>query len=145
MDFHQLLAFAVEHDASDVHIQTGLPPQLRTGGILKGTNLPAVAEEQVRDFILSIAPKRLHDNIEDRMTVGMDFSYAAPGLSRFRCSSYRQLGTPGISMRIIKSRIRSVAELHLPGVINDIALAGRGLTLVTGTTGSGKSPTLAAM
>jgi twitching motility protein PilT len=75
----------------------------------------------------------------------MDFSYAMPGVSRFRCSAYRQLGLPGISMRIIKSKIRNVAELHLPNVVNEIALAGRGLTLVTGTTGSGKSTTLAAM
>src|SRR5205085_7383621 len=68
-----------------------------------------------------------------------------PGLTRFRCSAYRQLGLPGISMRIIKSKIRSVAELNLPPVVSEIALAGRGLTLVTGTTGSGKSTTLAAM
>jgi twitching motility protein PilT len=145
MDFGELLAFAVEHDASDVHIQAGLPPQLRIGGLLRATNVPATTEDQVRNFIIAIAPKRFQENVDDRMTAGMDFSYAAPGLSRFRCSAYRQLGLPGISMRIIKSKIRSVAELHLPNVINDIALAGRGLTLVTGTTGSGKSTTLAAM
>ena len=83
------------------------------------------------------------------MTIGSPpawtFSYASPELSRFRCSAYRQLGEAGISMRVIKGRILTINELHLPGVIGEIALNGRGLTLVTGTTGSGKSTTLASM
>src|SRR5581483_9180130 len=102
-------------------------------------------DEEVRNFIQSIVPARFKDNLEDRLLKGLDFSYAAPGLSRFRCSAYRQLGEAGITMRVIKGRILSVEELHLPPVINEIALNGRGLTLVTGTTGSGKSTTLASM
>src|SRR5947207_13242687 len=98
MDFQSLLRFAVDHGASDVHIQAGLPPALRIGGILKGTTLPAVGAEELTNVIVSIAPKRFQDNIEDRLTAGMDFGYAAPNISRFRCSAYRHLGPAGISL-----------------------------------------------
>jgi twitching motility protein PilT len=145
MDFHALLQFAVSHDASDVHLQAGLRPIVRIGGLVKSTDQPALTDEQVLKFISEIAPARFRDNIEDRMVKGLDLSYAIPGVSRFRCSAYRQLGMSGISMRIIKSKIRTIEELHLPPVVSEIALSQRGLTLLTGTTGSGKSTTLAAM
>ena len=145
MDFQLLLRFAVENDASDIHIQAGLPPCLRIGGILRTTSEAPMSDESVRAFIASIAPQRFLDNIGERLASGMDFSYAPPELTRFRCSAYRQLGGAGMTMRIIKARIPSLAELHLPAVIGDIAQSSRGLTLVTGTTGSGKSTTLAAM
>src|SRR3954471_16569415 len=87
MDFQQLLRFAVDHDASDIHIQAGLPPNLRIGGLLRATSVPAVTDEELHGFIQAIAPKRLHDNLDDRITSGLDFSYAMPGLSRFRCSA----------------------------------------------------------
>jgi twitching motility protein PilT len=145
MDFHALLRFAVEHDASDVHIQAGLPPHVRMGGILKAINQPPLSDEEVRNFLASIAPARYRDTLDDRLVAGLDFSYAAPGLSRFRCSAYRQLGHAGVAMRIIKARIPSIPELHLPSVVGTIGNAQRGLTLVTGTTGSGKSTTLAAI
>jgi twitching motility protein PilT len=145
MDFNKLLQFAVERDASDIHIQAGLKPIVRIGGILHPVDLSPVTEQELRGFLQSIVPSRLNDQLDDRLAAGLDFSYAHPALSRFRCSAYRQLGEPGISMRIIKSKIRSIPELHLPPVVNEITLSGRGLTLVTGTTGSGKSTTLAAM
>ena len=145
MDFLALLRFAVEHDASDVHIQAGLPPHLRMGGILKAINQPGLTDDQVRAFIAAVVPARYRENLDERLVAGLDFSYAAPGLSRFRCSAYRQLGHAGVAMRIIKNRIPSIPELHLPSVVGTIANAQRGLTLVTGTTGSGKSTTLAAM
>jgi len=145
MEFAKLLQFAVEHDASDIHIQAGLKANLRIGGILRAVDAPPVIHEALHEFIKSIVPARLSDRLDERLTAGLDFSYAAPGLSRFRCSAYRQLGEAGISMRVIKSKIRTVAELHLPPAISEIAFSGRGLTLVTGTTGSGKSTTLAAM
>jgi len=99
----------------------------------------------LHQFLRTIAPARFHEGLDDRITAGLDFSYAMPSVSRFRCSAYRQLGSVGVSMRVIKSRIRSLAELQVPPVVAEIALARRGLTLVTGTTGSGKSTTLAAM
>jgi twitching motility protein PilT len=145
MEFQRLLRFAVEHDASDVHIQAGLAPSVRIGGIIRHTDQPPISDEAARAFIKSIAPLRFQEDFDERIVRGMDFSYSIAGFARFRCSAYSHLSTAGIVMRIIKSRIPSVAELHLPGVINDIALAQHGLTLVTGTTGSGKSTTLAAM
>ena len=145
MEFERLLRFAVEQNASDIHIQAGLKPILRLGGIIRVTDVPAVSDDQVRAFIKHMAPTRFHANIDDRIIAGLDFSYALQGASRFRCSAYQHLGVAGISMRIIKSKIPSIAELHLPPVIGEIAQAHRGLTLLTGTTGSGKSTTLAAM
>ncbi len=146
MDFQSLMRFAAERGASDIHIQAGLSPKLRIQGILHTVDQPVLTDEQLHQFIASIAPPRLRENLDDRLTAGLDFSYAAPGICRFRCSAYRQLGNAGISMRLIKSKIPTHrATAILPEVINDIALSGRGLTLVTGTTGSGKSTTLAAM
>jgi twitching motility protein PilT len=145
MDMQQLLRFAVEHKASDLHVQAGLPPKVRIGGVIRVVNLPAIADEQVREFVASIAPKRLLDNMDERLFKGMDFSYSLPGLSRFRCSAYKQLGSPGIVMRVVLGKIPTIDELNLPSVVGQIALSRRGLTLVTGTTGSGKTTTLASM
>lgn len=140
-----LLKFGVTNNASDVHIQAGLPPRVRIGGIIRTVNLPAVPDEQVRNFIQSIAPPRTRENFDQHLFRGMDFSYSIPELARFRCSAYQHLGQSGVAMRIVRGKIPTIAELNLPAVINDIAVSRRGLTLVTGTTGSGKSTTLASM
>src|SRR4051812_38977133 len=103
MDFDRLLRFAVEHDASDVHIQAGLPPHLRLGGHLKATDHPAVDDKELRGFIAAIAPPRFRDNLDDRLPGGVDFSYALPGGTRFRCSAYSHMSQAGISMRTIKN------------------------------------------
>jgi twitching motility protein PilT len=145
MEFQQLLRFAVEHNASDLHLQADLPPGVRIGGILKFTNQAPLEDPQVRNIIASMVPTRFKDNLDERLIAGIDFSYSVKGLARFRCSGYTQLGVAGISMRIIRGEIRSVEQLNLPTVVKDIALGERGLVLVTGTTGSGKSTTLAAM
>jgi twitching motility protein PilT len=145
MDYQMLMRFAAERDASDIHLQAGLSPKVRIQGVLHTVDQPALTDPEVLQFIASIAPQRMRDKLEERLMVGMDFSHAAPGICRFRCSGYRVLGASGISMRLIKGKIPSLADLHLPAVIADIAVSGRGLTLVTGTTGSGKSTTLAAM
>jgi twitching motility protein PilT len=145
MDFQNLLRFAVKNNASDIHVQAGLKPIFRIGGIIRAADVPALNDEQVRAFIASIAPKRFRDQIDDRIIAGLDFSYAAPGISRFRCSAYQHLNQSGMAMRVIRDKIPSIGELHLPPIITEIAQSHRGLTLVTGTTGSGKSTTLAAM
>ena len=145
MDFMALMRFAVKNNASDLHLQAGLKPIFRIGGIIRAADTPAMTDDEVRAFITSIAPARLRERIEERIITGLDFSYAAPGVSRFRCSAYQHLNQAGRAMRVIRDRIPSVEELHLPPIIKEIAVSHRGLTLVTGTTGSGKSTTLAAM
>ncbi|HZZ42383.1 MAG TPA: PilT/PilU family type 4a pilus ATPase [Tepidisphaeraceae bacterium] len=145
MDFLPLIRFAVENKASDIHLQAGLPPTIRIEGLLHATTQPPILDQDLRHFISSIAPKRFQDNFDERLIAGVDFSYALPDVSRFRCSAYQNLGQAGITMRIIRGKIPTVADLNLPTTINEIALSQRGLTLVTGTTGSGKSTTLAAM
>lgn len=145
MEFLPLLKFAVDNKASDVHLQAGLPPRVRIGGIIRAVTMPVATDEQVRNFIVAIAPPRFADAIDQHIYKGLDFSYSLPELARFRCSAYQHLGLAGITMRIVRAGIPSIAELNLPPVVGEIALARRGLTLVTGTTGSGKSTTLAAM
>src|SRR5207237_1913633 len=101
--------------------------------------------DDTTEAVLALAPEQTRAGLKDATTRGLDFSYALDGLARFRCSAYSHLGTPAIVIRVIRTTIPSLEELHLPDVIRDIALSERGLTLLTGTTGSGKSTTLAAM
>jgi len=145
MDLLGLLKFSVDNNASDVHIQSGLPPRVRIGGIMRAVTLPPPNDDAVRNFIAGIAPPRMQADLDQRIIDGMDFSYSGPGGERFRCSAYQHLGTAGVAMRVVKGTIPSVAQLNLPATVSEIAMARRGLTLVTGTTGSGKSTTLAAM
>jgi twitching motility protein PilT len=145
MDFLPVIRFGVENKASDIHLQAGIPPTVRIEGVLHPTTQAAIGDEDLRGFISSIAPKRFQGNFDERLIAGLDFSFAVPGLSRFRCSAYQNLGVSGITMRVIRGRIPTVAELNLPATTNEIAMSQRGLTLVTGTTGSGKSTTLASM
>ena len=145
VDVQKILRFAVENGASDVHLQTGAVPMLRIGGQMRAVSSDVMTDDDVLGFIASIGPKGGPEGLADSFVRGLDFSYAIPELTRFRCSAFRHLGRPGMVMRIIRSKIPSVEDLHLPKVVSDIALSRRGLTLVTGTTGSGKSTTLAAM
>ena len=146
VDFQQLLRFAVENNASDVHLQALAEPMVRISGQIRSLkDAEPLTKQQTLDFIASIVPKNLEDDLEAAIIRGLDFSYTIPHLCRFRCSAYRHLGQPGMVMRIVRSEIPSIEALHLPKVIHNIALARRGLTLLTGTTGSGKSTTLAAM
>ena len=145
MDMQKLLRFAAQNDASDVHLQTGLRPIVRIGGIIRATDAPIITDEELRNYIASIVPKRFKEDLDDRLIAGLDFSYSVEGISRFRCSAYQNLNQAGVAMRLIRDRIPSIPELNLPPIVADIAMSQRGLTLVTGTTGSGKSTTLAAM
>jgi twitching motility protein PilT len=145
MTIDQLLRFAVEQGASDLHLQTGASPAVRITGQLRTVDAPALSDAQLRQFIRAIAPARIFDDIAAAMAQGADFSYGVPGLARFRANLYSHLGNPGLVLRVILPRIRTLEELNLPPLLREIALARRGLTLMSGATGSGKSTTLAAL
>jgi twitching motility protein PilT len=145
MEFDQLVRFAVEQGASDVHLQTGAAPLLRINGQIRTVESPPVSDQELRKFILSIKRGLTADQLDQAMVQGLDFSYSIPGVSRFRCNVYSHLGTPALVLRVVRLKVRTLEELKLPPVLRDITLSLRGMTLLTGTTGSGKSTTLAAM
>jgi twitching motility protein PilT len=145
MDLRKIFDFAAANEASDIHIQALLPPMMRIAGRMRSVDSASLSNEQVLDLIASIGPQMERDKLPRLIFEGLDFSHSIEGLGRFRCSAYCQLGNVGIVMRVIRETIPTFEALNLPSCIKDIALARRGLTLVTGTTGSGKSTTLAAM
>jgi twitching motility protein PilT len=145
MNFDQLLRFAVDQGASDLHLQAGSPPQLRIAGLIRGLEAPALGADELRQFVATVAPRGAAADLDRAMVGGLSFSAAVEGLARFRCRLFSHLGAPGLVLRVIPPTIRSVEELHLPPVVRDIALSRRGLTLVTGRSGSGRTATLAAM
>ena len=145
MSIDKLLRFAVEHGASDIHVQAGAPPMLRIGGQARFLESTPLTGQQTAEYASAILPKRFTGRLEEAMVGGIDFSHFIEGLSRFRVSVYSQSGTAAMVIRVIKVAIPSLDSLSLPAVVKDIAVSQRGLTLVTGTTGSGKSTTLAAM
>jgi twitching motility protein PilT len=145
MNFDQLIRFGVDQGASDVHLQTGAAPLLRINGQIRTVESPPVVNQDLRQFILSIKRGLTAEQLDRAMVEGVDFSYSIPGIARFRCNVYSHMGTPAMVLRVIKLKIRTLDELKLPAVLHDITLSLRGMTLLTGTTGSGKSTTLAAM
>lgn len=145
MDIASLLRFAVEHGASDVHIQSAAVPMLRLAGQMRAVEGGPLSRDDVLKLLQTLAPASRFGDSGQSAVQGLDFAYDLPGVARFRCSAFSALGQLGLTMRAIRTQMPSIEELHLPRVVHDIALSGRGLTLVTGTTGSGKSTTLAAM
>ena len=145
MNLERILNFAVDNGAADVHLQSASPPMLRLGNQIRLVDGPPLTDEDMLSILGSIAPKRFSEDLAGAAVRGLDFSHALPSGVRFRCSAFRTLGRFGITMRVIRTEIPSIDALGLPKVVHDIALARRGLTLVTGTTGSGKSTTLASM
>jgi twitching motility protein PilT len=145
MELDALLRFAVDQHASDVHIQSDSPPMLRIAGEMRPLEAKAFTNEETRQLLSLMVADAIRDRLDEVISNGLDFSYTIPEVARFRCSAYRQLGRYGVVIRIIHLRIPSFETLNLPKVVRDIALSRRGLILVTGTTGSGKSTTLAAM
>lgn len=144
MEINDLLKIAVTQNASDLHIKVGSPPILRIAGELT----PLVSEKRItQEDAMKIAFTILSPGQREvfKKKNEIDVAYSVPGLGRFRCNVFLQRGTIGIVFRIIPIRIPSFEELNLPEVLKKIATEERGLVLVTGTTGSGKSTTLAAM
>jgi len=144
MEINDLLKQAVEEGASDLHIKVGNSPVLRINGALKPlSNEPRVTKEEAARLALACmntAQKEMFKKEAD-----IDFAYSVAGLGRFRCNAFLQRGTMGIVFRIIPTSIPVIDDLNLPPALKEMALEERGLILVTGTTGSGKSTTLAAL
>jgi twitching motility protein PilT len=143
MDISELLAFSVKNKASDLHLSAGLPPMIRVHGDVRRINLPPLEHKDVHAMIYDIMNdsqrKQYDENLE------CDFSFDLPGLARFRVNAFNQDRGAAAVLRTIPSRVLSLEELQCPRVFADFSLKPRGLVLVTGPTGSGKSTTLAAM
>ena len=139
----ELLKSLVEMDGSDLHITTASPPQVRVHGHLQRLALPDLGPSETKQLVYSVLTDAQKKRYEE--TQELDFSFGIKGLARFRCNVFNQRGATGAVYRLIPEKIRSFGDLGLPPVIANLAERPRGLVLVTGPTGSGKSTTLAAM
>ncbi|MGC1107657.1 MAG: type IV pilus twitching motility protein PilT [Candidatus Acidiferrales bacterium] len=139
-----LLRKAVESKASDLHLKVGNHPYLRVDGILQPiADIPRVTPEEMLSMAFSMMTNRQKQKFKE--TAELDMAYGVAGLGRFRVNVFQQRGNVGMVLRVIPTKIRTIEELNLPTIIEKICEEQRGLVLVTGTTGSGKSTSLAAM
>ena len=138
-----LLRRMVEARASDLHMKAGFPPVLRIHGDLKPQDLPALTAEDMREALSQITTAEQQATFDQAKE--LDFSYGLGGMGRFRANAALQRGTITLALRLISSSVPTLEELGLPDICRSLVLKPRGLTLVTGPTGSGKSTTLAAM
>ena len=143
MDITQLLAFSVKNKASDLHLSAGLPPMIRVHGDVRRINVEPLDHKQVHAMVYDIMNDTQRKNYEEFLEV--DFSFEIDGLARFRVNAFNQNRGAGAVLRTIPSKILSLEQLNAPKIFGDLALKPRGMVLVTGPTGSGKSTTLAAM
>ncbi len=143
MDISELLAFAVKNKASDLHLSSGLPPMIRVNGDVRRINLPPMEHKDVHGMIYDIMNDAQRKHYEENLEC--DFSFAIPGLARFRVNAFIQNRGAAAVLRTIPTKILSLEELATPKIFAEISLQPRGIVLVTGPTGSGKSTTLAAM
>lgn len=143
MDISQLLAFAVKQNASDLHLSAGLPPMIRVDGDMRRINLPAMEHKQVFDLVYDIMNDRQRKDYDEHLET--DFSFEIPELARFRVNVFYQNRGAAAVFRTIPSEVLTLEDLDAPKIFREIAEMPRGLVLVTGPTGSGKSTTLAAM
>jgi len=144
MHVNDLLKLAVERGASDLHLKVGTYPMARVHGrLMRVSNDKKLDHEDLVEMAASIMSATQRQRFKDAQEI--DLAYSVPGLGRFRCNVFQQRGTIGMVLRVIPFKVKSIDELDLPPVLRKIAEEERGLVLVTGTTGSGKSTTLAAM
>jgi twitching motility protein PilT len=143
MDITQLLAFSVKNKASDLHLSAGLPPMIRVHGDVRRINVDALDHKTVHDMVYDIMNDSQRKSYEE--TLECDFSFEIQGLARFRVNAFNQDRGSGAVFRTIPSKILTLEQLNCPKIFAELSLKPRGLVLVTGPTGSGKSTTLAAM
>ena len=143
MDVTELLAFSVKHNASDLHLSAELPPMIRVDGEVRKINLPALEHKQVHSLIYDIMNDKQRKEYEENLEI--DFSFEVPSVARFRVNAFQQSRGAAAVFRTIPSEVLSLDQLGAPAIFRQIAEHPRGLVLVTGPTGSGKSTTLAAM
>ncbi|PTU30617.1 type IV pilus twitching motility protein PilT [Stenotrophobium rhamnosiphilum] len=143
MDIAQLLTFGVKQGASDLHLSAGIEPMIRVDGDVKRINLPPLDHKQVHDMVYDIMNDKQRKAYDEFLEC--DFSFEIPGLARFRVNAFNQNRGAGAVFRTIPSKILSLEDLGCPAIFKELADTPRGLVLVTGPTGSGKSTTLAAM
>ena len=143
MDITELLAFSAKQGASDLHLSAGLPPMIRVDGDVRRINLPAMDHKQVHALIYDIMNDKQRKDYEEFLET--DFSFEVPGVARFRVNAFNQNRGAGAVFRTIPSKVLTMEDLNMGEVFRKITDVPRGLVLVTGPTGSGKSTTLAAM
>ncbi len=143
MDISDLLAFSVKNKASDLHLSAGLPPMIRVHGDVRKINVPTMDHTQVHDMVYDIMNDGQRKVYEE--TLECDFSFEIPNLARFRVNAFNHQRGSGAVFRTIPSKILTLEQLNCPAIFKEIADTPRGIVLVTGPTGSGKSTTLAAM
>lgn len=143
MDIGELLAFSVKNGASDLHLSAGLPPMIRVDGDVRRVNVPPMEHKEVHGLVYDIMNDKNRKDFEEFLET--DFSFEVPGLARFRVNAFNQERGAAAVFRTIPSEILSLEDLGAPAIFKEIADLPRGLVLVTGPTGSGKSTTLAAM
>ena len=143
MDITELLAFGVKNKASDLHLSSGLPPMIRVHGDVRRINLPPMEHKDVHGMVYDIMNDSQRKMYEE--TLECDFSFEIPNLARFRVNAFNQNRGAGAVFRTIPSKVLTLEELNCPKIFKEISEYPRGIVLVTGPTGSGKSTTLAAM
>ncbi|MBN2885255.1 MAG: type IV pilus twitching motility protein PilT [Chromatiaceae bacterium] len=143
MDIAELLAFSVKNNASDLHLSSGLPPMIRVDGEMRRINVPPLEHRAVHALVYDIMNDKQRKDYEEFLET--DFSFEIPGVARFRVNAFNQKRGAGAVFRTIPTKVLSLEDLNAPSVFKDIINVPRGMVLVTGPTGSGKSTTLAAM
>ena len=143
MDITELLAFSAKQGASDLHLSAGLPPMIRVDGDIRRINLPPMEHKQVHELIYDIMNDKQRKDYEEFLET--DFSFEVPGVARFRVNAFNHNRGAGGVFRTIPSKVLTLEDLGMGQVFRDISMMPRGLVLVTGPTGSGKSTSLAAM